>query len=226
MTSSKFTQWKEFNEQAKRDLSASFLLYRDNDYGNAAYHMQQALEKQVKSVIIKMGADKYLNLTNLGHYPLPSIINEAAKAFDVIFEQYSKNTFVISLCMMLKRFKQFGEFFKIFKKNEYKITLWKDSLNIKITENENNKFNKELNAFISQLNMGDFSNVVKPQNYDKTKIITAVAIMEVIRLSTKLLLYTFPHESIGRYPIAINNISSVLLYNKHHKDLEQLLKQV
>src|SRR5438128_12679202 len=43
--------WKDCYAKCKRDMKSSILLYNYGDYGNAAYHLQQSLEKYVKAVL-------------------------------------------------------------------------------------------------------------------------------------------------------------------------------
>ncbi|MEM0143759.1 MAG: HEPN domain-containing protein [Candidatus Parvarchaeum sp.] len=50
--------WEELLDYANNDLNASELLYENNDYRNAIYHLQQANEKTAKSCLVKMGMIK------------------------------------------------------------------------------------------------------------------------------------------------------------------------
>jgi HEPN domain-containing protein len=42
--------WKDFRKQSQSDMAACNLLYEAGDYGNAAYHLQQAVEKHTKCI--------------------------------------------------------------------------------------------------------------------------------------------------------------------------------
>lgn len=44
--------WKDFRKQRQSDMAACDLLYESGDYGNAAYHLQQAVEKHTKYILL------------------------------------------------------------------------------------------------------------------------------------------------------------------------------
>ena len=44
--------WTDFGDQSRRDIAASNLLWNAGDYGNAAYHLQQAVEKHTKCILM------------------------------------------------------------------------------------------------------------------------------------------------------------------------------
>ena len=225
MSVCEFILWKEFQEQAKRDLEASSLLYQKGDYGNAAYHMQQGLEKQVKAVVLKMGLSKYLRLKSLGHFQLPVIIKSMARLVHRILRQHPDNA-TGELYLLLNIFKKYGEAFTMIKKDENKKIVWKDSLDIELTKEEKCK----LHEILPTPNIPKkvrVININKPQNHNMSDAVTDIVVfVDIIRSSTMLLLHVFPHESIGRYPMVINDVSSVWLYEQRSKDLEQLLKRV
>jgi HEPN domain-containing protein len=47
--------WKDFRKQSQSDMAACNLLYEAGDYGNAAYHLQQAVEKHTKCILLAGG---------------------------------------------------------------------------------------------------------------------------------------------------------------------------
>jgi len=193
-------------------------------YGDAAYHMQQGLEKQVKAVILKTGLGKYLKLKDLGHFPLLALIKNMAKLVRRILRQHSDNS-VKGMYSLLETFEKCGKAFTMLKQNENEKIVWKDSLNIEVTKEEKLKLHKILLVNIPKTI--NSININKSQNYDMSDTIANIVVFtDIIGSSTRLLLYTFPHESIGRYPVMINDIRSVWLYEQHSKDLGQLLKQV
>jgi HEPN domain-containing protein len=44
--------WQDFRKQSQLDIAACNLLYKAGDYGNAAYHLQQAVEKHTKYILL------------------------------------------------------------------------------------------------------------------------------------------------------------------------------
>lgn len=64
-------------QQSKVDLKSAYELYERGDYGNAAFHTQQALEKAFKCVMMKYGlAEQYPeSLKQLGHRPYIRLFN-------------------------------------------------------------------------------------------------------------------------------------------------------
>src|SRR5438445_6057325 len=62
-------EWQEFRDQAERDLLSCKILRKDSDFGNAAYLLQQSLEKYVKSYLFKYKIFSD-DPKNLGHLPL------------------------------------------------------------------------------------------------------------------------------------------------------------
>ena len=218
-----FIQWREFQEQAKRDLEASSLLYLKGDYGNAAYHMQQGFEKQVKAVVLKTGLSKYLRLKDLGHFQLPFIIKNMASLVHRILRQHPDSA-TGEFYSLLKIFKEYGEAFAMIKKDENKRIVWKDSLNVELTEEEKCKLSEILPAPNIPKKI-DVISANKSQNRGMSDIVADIVVFTDIIRSSMLLLHTFPHESIGRYPVMINGVSSVWLYGQRSKDLEQLLKR-
>jgi HEPN domain-containing protein len=44
--------WKDFRKQRQSDMAACDLLYESGDYVNAAYHLQQAVEKHTKYILL------------------------------------------------------------------------------------------------------------------------------------------------------------------------------
>jgi HEPN domain-containing protein len=80
-------EWKDFKKQSQSDITACNLLYKSGDYGNAAYHLQQAVEKHTKAILLHgklMPARKT-------HLPLSEFLEEFVKGIGE-FETIAKNT--------------------------------------------------------------------------------------------------------------------------------------
>jgi HEPN domain-containing protein len=63
---------KYFINQSQSDIEACNLLYKAEDYGNAAYHLQQAVEKHVKYILLRGG----LMPRRRTHLPLSEFLEE------------------------------------------------------------------------------------------------------------------------------------------------------
>jgi HEPN domain-containing protein len=70
-------EWRDFKKQSDLDIAACRLLYNAGDYGNAAYHLQQAVEKHTKAILLAG------NLLTGGktHLPLSKFIDDLLPAF-------------------------------------------------------------------------------------------------------------------------------------------------
>lgn len=75
----KLDEWMLFRHDAKRDLEAANVLYRNKNYSNAAFHGQQAFEKMIKAAVLKDGT---LNLTarKMAHVPFTRIYEKRLPA--------------------------------------------------------------------------------------------------------------------------------------------------
>ena len=65
-------EWERFRHDARSDIVAARVLYEHENYGNAAFHCQQALEKMIKAAILKDGTLK-LSGRAMGHIPFIKI---------------------------------------------------------------------------------------------------------------------------------------------------------
>ena len=65
-------EWERFRHDAKSDVAAAHVLYEHENYDNAAYHCQQALEKMIKAAILKDGTLKVAGY-KMGHIPFIKI---------------------------------------------------------------------------------------------------------------------------------------------------------
>jgi HEPN domain-containing protein len=63
---------KYFLKQSQSDMAACDLLYESGDYGNAAYHLQQAVEKHIKYIPLHGG----LMPKRKTHLSLPEFLEE------------------------------------------------------------------------------------------------------------------------------------------------------
>ena len=127
--------YRDFMHFAEIDLEISESLFKKEQYGNAAYHTQQALEKYLKAYFLK---SKLIEDTQkLGHLQYPEIINEAI----IIFENQKKkedNSFTITLLDgAIEHYSSIKNMFtKVQQSQDKKILFWKASLGIELTIKE------------------------------------------------------------------------------------------
>jgi len=131
-------EWQEFREQAARDLLSCKILRKDEDYGNAAYLLQQSLEKYVKAYLFKfeLFAD---DPKNLGHLPLKVLFKKLSEEIDKKIRQSNnpQTKIIFSLCSpLIKETLNLFEKIKDSKNPIWRKAIWKDSLGLPITDEE------------------------------------------------------------------------------------------
>jgi HEPN domain-containing protein len=60
-------------KQSQLDMAACNLLYKAEDYGNAAFHLQQAVEKHTKYILLH---GKLMPEGKKTHLPVPAFLEE------------------------------------------------------------------------------------------------------------------------------------------------------
>lgn len=231
---------KDFLEQRKADVADSRLLYNANDYGNAAYHLQQAVEKHTKAILL------YGNLMKGGktHLPLSKFIDDLLPAFHNL-EQMAKShrgTIVENITPDSKTSQFLTQGQVIIKKlaekdKSFKMALWKNSLGVPLLKEEEEVFRQcplfrkyyKFNLSKTLLfpgNTPDRDNFWKhaSSNQDMKKLYYYQPIVELGRMMAA----TFPHEDIGRYPTEIKITdgieNSTDLYKQHRDILKKLIE--
>jgi len=127
----------DFMQYAEIDLEISETAFKKKQYGNAAYHAQQALEKYLKSYFLKSNLIE--NVQNLGHLQYPEIINEAIKILENQKQKQDNSLMMKLLDGTIKHYSSIKEMFtKVKQSEDKKILFWKASLGIELTTNEKN----------------------------------------------------------------------------------------
>ena len=132
--------WLDFRNQSQSDMAACNLLYEYGDYGNAAYHLQQAVEKHTKFILSHGGVMPERERT---HLPIAEFLEEFVEMmdnFDVIAEKYN-NQFLDAENLRERRTQLIDQTRIIMKalapkerKPSYRCALWKNSLNILLVD--------------------------------------------------------------------------------------------
>ena len=196
---------------------------------------QQAVEKHAKALILKCGIN--VTLDKLGHFVLRTMICELinqqerlrcgiAKGKELSIEQVKANWKHGN--NMLRRLE---------KESALKEIVFKDSLGM----NHNNEDRK----IIDELKAG-FNVYVNPDIFytlDKIRIAVSSKIrrmrrrrtsfadsdeakciaMEAIMVVSPRIVYMFPHEAYGRYPIAVGDKRAAQIYGDRGEKLEKLI---
>jgi len=128
---------RDFMQYAEIDLEIVETAFKKKQYGNAAYHMQQALEKYLKAYFLKSSLIE--NVQKLGHLQYPEIINEAINIFQ---NQKTKEDNSITIKLLdesIKHYSSIQEMFtKVQQSQDNRILFWKASLGIELTTKEKN----------------------------------------------------------------------------------------
>lgn len=130
--------WKEFQIQARQDLRSCKILRKENDFGNAAYLLQQSLEKYLKAYLFKyeIFAD---DPKNLGHLPLKTLWNELAKNTERKIRHSNNAQTKLMFSKLLPVINEVVKLFENIKNPKNTIlrhALWKESLNLPLNEEE------------------------------------------------------------------------------------------
>lgn len=232
--------WKDYRDQCKADLSAAKSLFAQNDYGNAAYHLQQAVEKYAKGTLFLGKIHPFPLYT---HIPLEKIADQLLPAFDKvdkIAKKYKVSVDHGDLAKIQRQYmRQCKRMMKRLKNKKVKIAVWKNSLGIprSITEQrllkpyhyfkDYHKFSlNRVVAFSKSDTEGDrfFKRVNADPEVKKLQYNKAVAELG------RMMVATYPHEDIGRYPTTIwinkRKQNSAELYKQYKDNLWQLIETV
>ena len=151
--------WLDFRDQAIEDWKSSILLQNGNKIGNSAYMLQQSLEKFVKAMIMKYEISKY-EPEKLTHLPLNKLWEELQSGIKNQIDKTNNVTSKATYDLMEKSVKIIEKFFRQ-ATNSYKEIIWKESLEIKLEQDEQ----KELLNLVSNLKQ-ELGPVIKKVVFD------------------------------------------------------------
>lgn len=141
-----------FKQQSNDDLKAAYTLYKNVNYGNAAFHAQQALEKTLKNVMMELDLvnQDQESLRKLRHKPVTKIIK---KLMTLNSNFKSKNNAIDRI--RLAACKRLPDLMKLFLAQpksplSYKIW-WKISLEIELTAEEEKKGRDDIEKKLNNL---------------------------------------------------------------------------
>ena len=255
--------WDEFRTQARLDLDAMKSLYNAGNYGNSAYHAQQAMEKLAKAIMLK-DDPHHIDVKKMNHFVCSEkLLDHFEARVNEIGESHPSYWKDMGPAVM-----EYFAFVKgvFYTSKDCKTRLWKYSLGVGGRSNKWFEFVKpvgtNLSAFIGlamvppiwkrygctydreetkkrmgfifskkdefligingsgvteQLVVEVLETLPKSAQYRKT----IHPIMRILSFSN-LFLRLYPHEEIGRYPIRVDDASSLQLYKDHHENVLSL----
>lgn len=225
------SEWRCFLDRGKADLKACKMV----DAQLSAYLAQQAIEKHAKALILKCGIN--IKPYQMGHFVVRSVVGE------LVNDQYD------SLCKSLKdkglSVQQINMIWGVIDDRlrmvetqlPLKEIFFKDSLGISHDEKEQKIMDEcGMNLDVpDDLDIFDILNKVRHAvttkirqvrkhrtsfaNLDEMKAVARASIMVVSPSIIKL----FPHETYGRYPIAVGDRWAAQVYESHREELKELI---
>jgi HEPN domain-containing protein len=228
-------EWKDFKKQSQSDIAACNLLYKSGDYGNAAYHLQQAVEKHTKAILLHgklMPARKT-------HLPLSEFLEEFVKGigeFETIAKKYNVQVFD-SETSRQRRIQFLDQSRKVMialakRKPSFISALWKNSLGIPLVDRQEKAVFQQCPIFLrrSKLKIDivyEYENDTAKDNLMNDSVIKRLDHYKPIVELGPMIAATFPHEEVGRYPTEIRTSrgieNSVELYKTHKGKLRKLI---
>lgn len=142
-----------FKQQSKRDLQSAYILHEKEDYGNAAFLSQQAIEKAFKYVLMKyelIGRDTQC-LKNVSHKPVVELLNQL-KIYNNKFEPKNDADKIIKTAN-----EQLMPYLENIFKEMHKSTIldeevwWKISLGIELPVDETKKILYDIKKYLDNL---------------------------------------------------------------------------
>jgi HEPN domain-containing protein len=228
-------EWQDFKKQSQSDIAACNLLYESGDYGNAAYHLQQAVEKHTKAILLH----GKLMPKRKTHLPLSEFLEEFVKGindFETIAEKYKIEVFD-SETSRQRRTQFLDESRKIMGalakgKTSFINALWKNSLGIPLLDRQEEAVFQLCPLFLKYYKLKidmvyGYENGTAKQNLMNDPVIKRLDYYKPIVELGRMIAATFPHEDVGRYPTEIRTSkgveNSVDLYETHKGKLRKLI---
>jgi HEPN domain-containing protein len=230
--------WIDFRNQSQTDLKATNLLYEAGDYGNAAYHLQQAVEKHTKCILLAGG----LMPKRRTHLPLTEFLEEFITGINN-FGDLSKRHKIYFLDTEEARGmrEQFLNQSRIImeglaeKKPSFRNALWKNSLGIPLVDNQEEAVFQQCPLFLRHTGLKidmtrGWVNDSDLSNFDNDPIIKRMFFYKTPVELGPTIAATFTHAEVGRYPTDINTRegvkNSVDLYREQKNELRKLIDSV
>lgn len=249
-------EWKLFRHDSERDLEAANALFEGGNYGNAAFHGQQAFEKMIKAAVLKDGTLE-LTARKMAHIPFAKIYEKRlpAENREGWWEQIDDLSSAVWPILLLNTIKPGGFLHTLFWKMSLNIPMPglvdDDHLDIPPEYREERVMCLEINPDprrprfrhpSSTSSKGEtvefmFSNLyLDKYQFLRQKMKNTSQIddlLDVVLSFTNLYLLAYPHESLGRYSTSIDgtggggsNKNSFELYEIQRLELRKLIDEI
>lgn len=225
------SEWSGFLDRGKADLKACRIV----DAQLSAYLAQQAIEKHAKALILKCGIN--IRPDRMGHFMVRSMIDELVNNQDKLLCKIVKDK-ELSVQQLKMVWSAIGNKLKMLEtKPALKEIVFKESLGISLDEKEQkimdecgmnldipddldilNIFNKIRHA-ISSKSRQVLKHRTAFANSDEIKRLAIVS----FTIAALNIVTLFPHETYGRYPIAVGNKRAAQVYESHLEKLKELI---
>jgi HEPN domain-containing protein len=226
-----------FLKQSQTDIKACNQLYGSGDYGNAAYHLQQAVEKHVKCILLAGGLmpkrKTHLSLSEFLEEFISGIADfkNIAEKYNVqIFDSHTHESTTQFLDQSRIIIEALAE-----GKASFLSALWKNSLNIPLVDRQEEAVFQQCPIFRRHAKLKitilrGFESETDRDNFDNDPQIKRLHYYKPIVELGPTIAATHPHAEVGRYPTDINTTkgvkNSVELYEERKGELRKLIDQV
>ena len=223
--------WRDLHTQAKRDFKSSQILYDDEDFGNSLFLLQQCVEKEIKSFVLKFKLSSK-SMLKLNHEPLKELFDDLIKDVQKQIENSNDPEAISNFNNMEKALEIINELFVKVEK-DFKIMLWKESLGISLNKTESEKIQEMYDELfislespfkqLSAYSMEVFENKFKPyfqlmRKNQKTEIQNLID-----ELKFKIDLNTIPQAKIAK--VTLKDFDPMMFFNKVEKLLYYLKRK-
>ena len=233
------------------DIGAVSTLYKNESYGNAAYHCQQALEKMIKSAVLKDGT---LQLTgqNMSHIPFLKIFQNqlVTKYGNKEWKEHAESDIEFTWILVLNTLKKDTWFRNLF---------WKLSLNIPMAEDFGNDYYyippehqssriMSMERFNDDMRLFRYKDPSKPQGMKGTEFHVEYSelylnrylwhrkelkktyqgdnLLDTVFGLLALSIIAYPHEILGRYSEDICDRNSYEWYMLQKHELKKFIDEI
>ena len=226
------SEWSGFLERGKADLEAC----KRADAQLSAYLAQQAVEKHAKALILKCGIGSKPG--RVGHFVLRGMIDELVKRQEKLECEIARDM-RLSIQQLKTNWEDLSSKLQELENgSKLKEMVFKESLQIDHNDAEQKAVNEYRGGFVIPANLGvssmldTFRDAVASQ-IDASKGRASLAdpgearcvALAAIMAASVSIVSLFPHETYGRYPIAVGDERAAQVYRSRRKELADLIAQ-
>ena len=162
--------FRYFTNEAEEDFATAFSLLENSDYKHAVFNIQLAFEKYLKAFFLKHGIIQ--NPREIGHIKYSQIVKNLIELIDQDAKRFPDNQRIQknSIIMIDYLTKNKNFFQKLETKEFYQLPIWKHSLGIPLTKNDENLLTgikTELTQILASF-FGDLTQLMKEPPKDES----------------------------------------------------------